>query len=152
MNPMLELYLPGAPTPKGRGRATRTGRVFTPAATRKAEDTLAGRVMAKIEALDDGMRAQLPFAGPLSVTVHFGMPVPTSWSQRKRLAALGGTLRPTSKPDLDNLLKLVSDALNGVAWVDDSQIVQLVSSKAYSATPGVRLLVESIAEELAVAA
>jgi Holliday junction resolvase RusA-like endonuclease len=148
----ITIHLPGTPTPKGRGRATRTGRVYTPAKTRAAEESIAGRAMAQVLALPEQQRDALPFAGPLVVRVIFVMPVPASWSQRKRIAALGGSMMPTSKPDLDNLLKLVSDALNGIVWVDDSQIVELVTRKGYGSEPCVHVTVECIAEAQAVAA
>ncbi len=140
----IELYLPGTPTPKGRGRATRTGRVYTPSATRKAEDTLAGRAAAQLEAMPDDVRPRLPLAGPLHLTVAFDMPIPSSWSQRKRTAAISESVLPTSKPDLDNLLKLVIDALNGLAWVDDSQIVGITTTKRYASTPGVTVIIDTV--------
>lgn len=144
MTTTITLHLPGNPVAKGRPRATKTGGVFTPAATRKAEDTIVGRAMAQVEAFAADVRASLPFTGPLAVTVVFAMPVPSSWSQRKRIAALGGSLSHTSKPDLDNLFKLVADALNGIAWVDDSQIVQVTTRKTYSSHPGITVVVEDL--------
>ena len=48
-------------------------------------------------------------------------------------AKTGGKLLPTKKPDVDNVAKSVLDALNGVAWLDDSQVVRLEISKSYSA-------------------
>jgi len=152
MGNTITIHLPGTPTPKGRGRATRTGRVYTPAKTRAAEESIAGRAMAQVLALPEEQRAALPFAGPLVVHATFEMPVPASWSMKRRLAALGGSAPPTSKPDIDNLFKLVSDAFNEVVWLDDSQIVQVTMTKRYSSTPGITVVVECIAEAQAVAA
>lgn len=140
----VTLNLPGTPTPKGRPRATRGGRMFTPAKTRQAEESIAGRAMAQVLAMPEAVRTALPYAGPLLVTAVFVMPVPKSWPMKRRIAALGGSAPPTSKPDLDNLFKLVTDALNGVVWVDDSQIVQVVTRKVYGSEPGITITVEHL--------
>jgi len=129
----IDITIPGAPVAKGRGRATRTGRVFTPAKTRKAEDTLAGRAMALLAGVEG-----LPLTGPLRLEATFTSVVPKSWSTNKRLAAKA----PTSRPDVDNLLKLATDALNGVVWVDDAQLVTIICRKVYGDAPGTRLIVQ----------
>ena len=51
------------------------------------------------------------------------MGVPKSWSNKKRDAALAGTIRPTGKPDWDNFAKML-DAFNEIVWIDDAQIVE----------------------------
>ena len=53
-----------------------------------------------------------------------------------------GLLRPTTKPDIDNVIKAVLDGLNGVAYADDSQVVALSASKCYSDDPRVVVIVE----------
>ncbi len=53
-----------------------------------------------------------------------------------------GYIRPTKKPDCDNLAKVICDALNGIAYYDDSQIVEITISKYYSGTPEVRVAIE----------
>ena len=50
-----------------------------------------------------------------------------------------GIIRPTKKPDLDNIAKAVLDSLNGIAYKDDSQIVSMVVSKKYSNRPRVEI-------------
>jgi Holliday junction resolvase RusA-like endonuclease len=101
------------PTPKGRPRVLRTGRPYTPKKTQQAEALLRGSAQA----------AELkcyPAGVPLWVSMQFDIPMPKSWSKKKRAEMLN---KPhTQKPDLDNLLKLVEDALNGVVWEDDAQI------------------------------
>lgn len=69
--------------------------------------------------------------GPLVVSVTLEMDVPASWPASKRFAALAGKIRPTGKPDLDNCVKCILDALNGVLWRDDAQVVELSVSKRY---------------------
>lgn len=58
--------------------------------------------------------------------------IPKSYSKAKRQAALSGELRPTTKPDVDNIIKVVLDALNGVAYYDDKQVVYVSCEKHYS--------------------
>ena len=62
------------------------------------------------------------------------MPVPCSLSKPKKKALLAGFYH-LKRPDVDNLLKLVCDALNGVAWKDDSDIASIFAVKGYSEHP-----------------
>ncbi|MFL8231041.1 RusA family crossover junction endodeoxyribonuclease, partial [Clostridioides difficile] len=55
-----------------------------------------------------------------------------------------GLIRPNKKPDLDNIIKSVADSLNGIAYKDDSQIVEVVSKKYYSDRPRVEVELEDI--------
>jgi Holliday junction resolvase RusA-like endonuclease len=57
---------------------------------------------------------------------------------------LHGLLKPTGKPDADNIAKIVGDALNGVVWVDDSQIVLLTIRKMYAEEGKVTVNVEEV--------
>lgn len=88
------------------------------------------------------MRSQPPFEGPVAVKVVAAMAVPTSWPNRKRDAALAGTLRPTGKPDWDNFAKML-DAFNGIVWVDDAQVVEGSVRKVYSETPSLRVDIQA---------
>jgi len=60
-------------------------------------------------------------------------PIPKSTTKRDRQLIMEGKLLPTKKPDGDNIAKVICDALNGVAYEDDTQIVKLVVSKIYTA-------------------
>lgn len=53
-----------------------------------------------------------------------------------------GYIRPTKKPDCDNIAKIICDALNGIAYYDDSQIVKIEVDKVYNETPGVDVVIE----------
>lgn len=136
------LEVPGVPVPKGRPRMTRAGIAYTPKATRDYERDL--RILAR-----DTMRGREPFSGPLTVEVCAYMPVPQSWPRWKteRVTDHGLQIGHTSKPDLDNLAKTI-DGLNGVVWVDDSQITDLHVYKRYSHQP--RLVVEVMHDATAV--
>lgn len=69
--------------------------------------------------------------------------IPKSTSKKKREQMLQGYILPTKKPDIDNIVKCILDALNGVAYHDDTQVVRLVTTKAYAEPP--RVEVEIIA-------
>lgn len=125
---LLTFHLAGEPVGKGRPRFARaTGRAFTPAATRSYESAL--RLAAQ-----EAMLGRPLFEGPLAVSVLAVFPIPQSWSKKRKLAALAGTVRPTVKPDSDNLLKVL-DACNEVVWRDDSQITDSAIAKRYGERP-----------------
>ena len=90
-----------------------------------------------------------PFAGKVLVDCVFYAPVPKSWTKAKRQQALEGKLAYTSRPDIDNLVKLVLDALNGTAYEDDAQITGLSAQKVYGSefeAGGTVVTVEEISE------
>lgn len=126
---MLTITIPGAPVGKGRARATRGGRMYTPA---KTANTEAFVKLCAVQALPSGFEIVVE---PLLVAVEAICLVPASWSQKKAKEALAGFIRPTGKPDLDNIAKLYCDALNGIVWKDDSQIVDMKLTKRYGAEP-----------------
>jgi len=136
----ITITLPGEPRGKGRPRAriarSRAGAqfvtIYTDAATRSYESLLR-------DAAQQAMAGQPLCDGPLKVKVAAFFSVPQSWSRKKREQALRGIVRPTGRPDWDNLVKML-DALNGIVWRDDSQIVQGFVSKSYADKPG--LLIE----------
>lgn len=116
----------GTPVPKARPRFshTRGGRAFayTPKSTQDAE--------ARIRAAWIEKHGTQPAEGPLRLSVAFTMPIPKSRRDIK-----DGDPH-TSRPDTDNLLKLVQDALNGLAYKDDSQIWMTIACKNYGEEPG----------------
>ncbi len=120
----------GPPRGKGRPRFRSMGKfvsAYTDAATRKYESALHDQAK-KVMGTDQ------PLEGPLAVEIVAYTPIPKSWNRKDTAAALAGESVPTSRPDVDNLSKVV-DALNGVVWRDDSQIVDLHVWKFYSAEP-----------------
>jgi Holliday junction resolvase RusA-like endonuclease len=119
---LANFVVPGVPKAKGRPRMTRAGHAYTPAATAQAEQDFLVLAMRHFPR---------PLSGPLRIDLSFTFPVPASWSKKKQAAALGLELAHESRPDLDNLIKLVLDALNGRAWVDDRQIYNLSAAKCY---------------------
>lgn len=89
------------------------------------------------------MAGRPPTRLPVSLVMQALMPIPISWSTLKREAAVAGTVLPTGKPDFDNFLKLC-DALTGVVFLDDAQIVDGSCSKRYSARPALRIEVREL--------
>lgn len=133
MNWPLIIELAGQPVGQGRPRFVKaTGRAYTPAHTAKYAAALkvaAGNAMAGLAPLDEA----------LAVTVTASVPVPASWSGKKQAKALAGAIRPTSRPDGDNYLKIAQDACNTIVWRDDSVIVDARIVKVYSVRPALRI-------------
>ena len=78
------------------------------------------------------LRPASPLSGPLRLDVDAVREVPASWSGRKRARALSGELRPTTRPDRGNHLKLMEDALQAAGWIeDDSCVVEGDVRKVY---------------------
>ena len=78
------------------------------------------------------------------VELIFYLPMLKSFSNKKRLAAIEGNLRPSKKPDIDNYIKGTLDALNGIYWHDDGQIVDIHASKYYSENPRIELKITEV--------
>lgn len=126
---MLTITIPGEMRGKGRPRFSARGgfvRAYTDAKTANAETWV--RACAVEQA------GTTPMLGPVSLTITIAVPVPASWSKKRRADALAGVACPTGKPDLDNCLKLIADALNGIVWRDDAQIVRVECRKHYAET------------------
>ena len=81
------------------------------------------------------------------VEIQAFYPIPKSWSKKKRNDAIFDRIRPTTKPDCDNIIKVVLDALNGVAYYDDKQVVSVSCEKFYGETGYLRVRIKEITEE-----
>lgn len=122
----------GEAVPQGRPRATvisGRARLYDPAKSRSYKSLVQDAAMA--------VRPETPITGPVAVAVRIYKTPPKSLSKKRLAAALAGDLKPTTKPDCSNILKGIEDALNGLIWRDDSQIVDLQASKHYSDRPRV---------------
>jgi Holliday junction resolvase RusA-like endonuclease len=138
---LIEFVIPGAPVGKGRPRSTRSGRHYTPEATRAYE-----ALVARCALVARGQAK--PFSEPVSLWLTAYVPIPASWSKAKQSQARSGELRPSSRPDLDNVLKAVADAMNGIVYTDDALVVALTATKYYSEQPRVEVLVMPVSAQL----
>lgn len=91
------------------------------------------------------MGSHEPVEGPVSVRIAIDVQIPVSWSKARRKAAELQQVRP-GKPDLDNVAKAVLDALNGICYVDDKQVVRLVAVKRYAAAPMVEVFMHEVVD------
>lgn len=85
---------------------------------------------------------RLGLSGPIKVTLMLGMPVPASTSKVKAEKMYGDY--HSKKPDIDNLVKTVLDAANKHVWIDDGQIVSMVTEKRYTREPKILMTVEEL--------
>ena len=84
---------------------------------------------------------------PLDVRIVAYFPIPKSASKKRQAMMRVNRLRPTKKPDCDNIAKAVLDALNDIAYHDDSQVVDHQLRKFYSDNPRVTVKIIAIEPE-----
>jgi Holliday junction resolvase RusA-like endonuclease len=89
-------------------------------------------------------RGQKPLEKPLKVKIIAYYEVPRSASKKKKLQMLYNEIFPTIKPDTDNIAKSILDSLNGIAYLDDKQVVKLEVEKYYSQVSSVSVMIEEI--------
>ena len=134
---MYKFTIYGECVGKGRPKFARRGnfvRTYTPEATANYE-TLVRLSFIQENPNFKTIEKDIPLT--CIITIYKG--IPKSTSKKKKTMMLNGQIRPTSKPDIDNSVKSIFDALNGVAYNDDSQIVELSVKKYYSETPRVEV-------------
>lgn len=137
---MITFTIPGNPIGKGRPKFARRGNfvtAYTPEKTASYEN------LVKMQA-DAAMAGRAPIEGAANVEIALFVVPPASWSQKKQRAALAGEIFPTSKPDVDNVIKGIFDAMNEIVWRDDKQVVDLVVKKRYAETPMARVIVREM--------
>ena len=125
MGRMIRLEIPGEPRGKERPRFA-NGRTYTPQKTVDYENLI------KTEYLRVFNPVAFPSGTPISMTVIVYFATPKSASKRAVQDMLSGASMPTKKPDVDNIAKVIMDGLNGLAYKDDSQIVDLEVVKRYA--------------------
>lgn len=89
----------------------------------------------------EAMGSKMPFDGCLGLEFHFCLAVSKSWPRWKKNAALAGLIAPAGKPDLDNLIKGIKDAMTGVVYMDDGQVIGSTEKKRYGLAPYVEVVV-----------
>jgi Holliday junction resolvase RusA-like endonuclease len=121
----------GPPQGKGRPRFRRAGNFVTTYTDQKTKDY---ELRIKHQAMA-AMGSAKPSKMPIDLSIQICCSIPCSWSKKKQMQALGGEIFPTNKPDIDNILKAVSDAMNGVVYDDDRQIISVRVVKYYGQIP-----------------
>lgn len=137
--------VPGQPVAKGRAKFARRGNfvtAYTPKETVQYENLV--RLAAQ-----DAMGTAEPFDQPMSLTVAIYLPIPQSWSKKKQDKARAGLVGATKKPDADNVLKALKDGMNGVVYVDDARIIDVVLQKRYATAPRVDVIALALDLEVA---
>jgi Holliday junction resolvase RusA-like endonuclease len=133
--------VPGDPQGKARHRMTRNGRVYTPDKTVAYESLV--KLMYREQAHDWAWEA----GQQISITITAYYAIPHSAAKKRHGDMLHGKIRPTKKPDADNIAKIIADGLNGVAYHDDAQIVSLQVEKLYGEWSCVQVRVADVTSE-----
>jgi len=135
---MLTYIVYGEPVGKGRPRFARRGTfvsTYTPQKTKTYEDEI--RMMARA-----AMGASEPLDTPVTVAIYIRVGIPASFSKQKRKDALSGILKPTKKPDLDNVAKCFLDSMNEIVYLDDKLVINLHVTKVYGTVGMVEVMVK----------
>lgn len=144
---MISFRVEGEPVGKGRPRVIASrgkfAHAYTPKKTKDYEDSVRFAFMAVTE---ETMPLYLRGAS-LEARMTIAVSVPKSYSKKKRALCLEGHIAPSKKPDIDNVIKCILDALNGYAFEDDSQVVKLKAEKIYAETPYVDVWLEELTDE-----
>ena len=135
----MQITIEGKPEPQLRPRATRIGnsiRLYDPKTTTNYKNHV------KLSAKQQWKGK--PLECPLVVELDIYRQIPKSTSKKRRKLMNERVIRPTVKPDLSNYVKGIEDALSGIVYKDDSQIVDLIARKFYSDNPRVEIRVSKL--------
>lgn len=136
---MIQFTVYGEPVAQGRPKfSTASGfpKAYDPAKSRDYKDYV------RLAAAEHAPTALLEGSIGMMLTIYRS--IPKSFSKKKVVLAEAGDLRPTTKPDVDNYLKGVKDALKGVIWKDDSQVVEVFAQKRYSVRPRIEVKIKDL--------
>ena len=133
---VYEFEMIGEPVGKARPRMnTRTGKAYTPNNTKNYEYFLRQWFIAKYPNFK-------PIETRVKVTIIAYFDIPKSTSKKKEAEMLIDNISPTKKPDIDNIIKIVLDAMNKFAFKDDTQVTKLEIEKKYAETPKIYLKIQ----------
>ncbi len=121
----------GIPRAQGRPKFYRRGNfvgAYDPKESRQYKDNVAAQIVAQ--------SPRYIADAAIDLSVWFDLPRPKTLPKR--------VTEHTKKPDLDNLVKGVKDALKGLVWRDDSQVVRITAVKQYGHEPGVQIIVKEV--------
>ena len=134
---MIKFTIEGEPVGKGRPRHGKY-KTYTPAKTKSVENNIAYFYKVNVGHY---------FEGYVRLKLDLYYSIAKSDSKKKKMMKLNNELRPNKKPDIDNVIKLVADALNEVAYKDDTQIIELECRKFYSDIARMEITLEDLNEE-----
>lgn len=138
----VQFLIPGEPVGKGRPRFTKSGYAYTPPKTASYEETVRFCYINTVrKQFENTMFAEKV---PLKATIYAFFKIPSSWSKKKIKQAANGEILPVVKPDADNIAKIILDSLNGLAYKDDSQVIECTVIKKYSKVGHVSVLLEEV--------
>ena len=128
----INFIIPGPPQGKARPKVTRTKNGFSHTYT--PDKTVAYEELVRQRFRQAWKQQGIPFPGtiPVRVIITAYFQPPKSAGQTKRADMLAGICKPTKRPDVDNIIKIVLDALNGFAWHDDAQVTTVYVLKTYT--------------------
>lgn len=133
---MYEFEMIGSIVGKARPRMnTRTGKAYTPTNTKNYEYFLRQWFIRKYPNFN-------PIETRVKVNIIAYFDIPKSTSKKKEAEMLAGNISPTKKPDIDNIIKIVLDAMNKFAFKDDTQVVELNVKKQYAETSKIYIKIE----------
>ena len=124
----VSFVIPTHPTGKGRPRLCSSGSVFTPSRTKYYENFIKGCYIEQCGDVSFGDKSIVLYIKAYSEPL-------SKFKKEERKNALLNLIKPTSKPDVDNILKAILDALNEVAYNDDRYIYKIVVERYYSDEP-----------------
>jgi Holliday junction resolvase RusA-like endonuclease len=144
MSEVVSFTVDGAPRPyRERTFIIRGGPANGQVGSRRTEEVQSYQAAARVLA-QDAMEGREIMRASVELTVRAYLQIPTSWSLRKQAEARQGLLLPLVTPDLTNVLKCIEDALAGVVFLDDKQVVRQVTEKLYSDAPRLEVEVREI--------
>ena len=133
---IYEFEIPGKIIGKGRPRLNSyTGAVYTPTRTKDYENLVMQYFMIKYPKFKQ-------LEGRVSVEIESNFEVPKSTKKQDKILMLENKINPIKKPDIDNIVKIILDAMNEIAFKDDTQITKLNVEKKYSETESVFVKIE----------
>ena len=140
---MIKFTYHGEAVGKGRPRYSRRGEyvhTYTPQKTKNFEDAI------RFEFMASNCEPMPVYDREISLkaNVLVGVPIPKSYSKKRQALCRDRFIAPSKKPDIDNILKSVFDALNGYAFADDVQIVQVYAEKVYAEEPFVEVEIDEL--------
>ena len=138
---LIHFVVPGKPFGKQRPRVACRGK-FSKAYTPK--ETIAYENLVKLFYTQESNGEMFPEDAQLEIVIAAHYEIPKAVSKVKREKMLSGEIRPTKRPDIDNVAKAIYDSLNKVAYHDDAAIVEAMISKFYSDSPRVEVTIKRI--------